>query len=49
MYGVAYGWEDIDWVRKTIDLVPEHLKDLESLYDKTVDNFINFWLKKIYG
>jgi len=49
MYGVAYGWEDIDWARKTIDLVPEHLKDLDSLYDKTVDNFINFWLKKIYG
>lgn len=49
MFGVAYGWDDISWAQKTIDFVPEHLKELEVLDNKTVDNFIKFWKKRIYG
>lgn len=49
MFGVAYGWDDLDWAKKTIDLVPDHIDDLEIMLDKTVDEFCNFWLKKVYG
>ena len=47
MYGVAYGWDDISWAKKTIDFVPEYLKSLEKIDDKTVDTFINFWYDKL--
>lgn len=49
MYGVAYGWDDLEWAKKTIDLVPDYIKDYEALTEKTVDNFCEFWLKKVYG
>ncbi|MAH07838.1 hypothetical protein CMI38_06330 [Candidatus Pacearchaeota archaeon] len=46
-YGCAFGIEDIEWANKTIDLVPDHLREMEKLDDKTVDNFIEFWEKKV--
>jgi hypothetical protein len=46
-FGVAYGWDDITWANKTIDFVPEYLKELEKIDDKTVDRFVNFWNKKL--
>lgn len=49
MYGVAYGWDDLDWAKKTIDLVPDYVKEYETLTEKTVDEFCQFWLKKVYG
>lgn len=49
LFGVAYGWEDIEWAEKTINLVPmlvEHLKEDDQ---QTIDNFVNFWEEKING
>ncbi len=46
-FGVAYGWDDITWANKTIDFVPEYLKELEKIDDKTVDKFVHFWNKKL--
>ena len=46
-FGVAYGWDDITWANKTIDFVPDYLKELEKIDDKTVDRFVNFWNKKL--
>jgi hypothetical protein len=46
-FGCAFGIEDIEWANKTIDLVPEHLKEMEKEDDKSVDNFIKFWEKKV--
>ena len=46
-FGCAFGIEDIEWANKTIDLVPDHLREMEKLDDKTVDNFIEFWEKKV--
>ena len=46
-FGVAYGLNDIDWANKTIDFAPDHLKELEKIDDKSVDNFIKYWEKKI--
>ena len=46
-YGCAFGIEDIEWANKTIDLVPDHLKEMEKEDDKSIDNFIKFWEKKI--
>lgn len=46
-FGVAYGWDDISWANKTIDFVPDYLKELEKIDDKTVDGFVYFWNKKL--
>lgn len=43
MFGVAYGIEDINWANKTIGLATNHLKELEIIDEKTVDDFIKFW------
>jgi hypothetical protein len=48
MFGVAYGWDDIGWANKTIDLVPNYLKELQKIDDKTVDGFIKYWENKIF-
>lgn len=46
MFGVAYGWDDLGWAEKTIDLVPDYIRELEKINDKTVDKFIDFWKKR---
>lgn len=46
MFGVAYGWNDLPWAEKTIDLVPNYMRELDKINDKTVDNFISFWKKR---
>lgn len=48
-FGVAYGWDDISWANKTIELVRNHIIELQKIDSKTVDQFVNFWEKKIYG
>ena len=47
-YGVAYGWDDLHWANDTIHLTTDYIKELEIIDDKTVDNFINYWKKKIF-
>lgn len=47
MFGVAYGWDDLCWAKKTIELVPNYLKELEKIDDKSVNNFIKFWENKL--
>lgn len=49
MFGVAYGWDDISWAEKTIDFVPNYLKELEVVDNKTVNNFVNFWENKLFN
>jgi hypothetical protein len=46
MFGIAYGFDDISWANKTLNLSTDYLKELEIIDDKTVDEFINFWIKK---
>lgn len=46
MFGVAYGIDDISWANKTIDLARNHLEELQKMDDKTVDSFIEFWLRR---
>jgi hypothetical protein len=48
MFGVAYGWDDLNWANKTLEFVTNHLKELEKIDDKTVDGFIKYWEKKIF-
>ena len=43
MFGIAYGFDDIGWANKTIELTRDYLKELEIIDDKTVDEFIKFW------
>lgn len=46
MFGVAYGLEDIHWANSTINLARGHLEELQKIDDKTVDEFIEFWLRR---
>jgi hypothetical protein len=45
--GVSYGIDDLDWAEKTISSMPKYIDFLIESDDKTIDEFINFWNKKI--
>lgn len=47
-YGIAYGWDDLQWANNTLPLVRDYIEQLEIIDDKTVDNFLNYWTKKIF-
>lgn len=46
-FGVAYGLNDISWANNTIDLVRDNLENLKTEDDKTVNDFVEFWEKKL--
>lgn len=48
MFGTAYGWDDIQWANKTINMVKEHLTELEKIDKKTIDKFVSFWETKLF-
>lgn len=45
--GVSYGFDDIQWSEKTKDFINTHIKNTKKLNDKTVDDFVKFWKKKL--
>jgi len=45
--GISYGFDDISWSNSTIHFIDEHVKNLEEIDNKTVDNFINYWKRKL--
>jgi len=45
--GISYGFDDISWSNSTIHFIDEHVKNLEEIDNKTVDNFINYWKTKL--
>jgi hypothetical protein len=45
--GVSYGIDDLDWAERTIGLMPEYVDFLIDSDNKTIDEFINFWSKKL--
>jgi len=47
MFGVAYGWDDIQWANQTVGMVRDHLLELEQIDKRTIDNFVNYWEKKL--
>lgn len=47
MFGVAYGFRDLTWCDNTLDYVPEYVDYLEMRDNETIDEFINFWKKKL--
>jgi len=47
LFGVAYGWDNVSWANKTIDLVRDNIVELKKRDSVTVDNFINYWEKKL--
>jgi hypothetical protein len=47
MYGIAYGLEDISWANKTIDFATDHIHELEKIDQKSVDEFVSYWEKKL--
>lgn len=46
LFGVACGFEDIEWAEKTINMVPQLVKELKKSDELTVDDFIKYWDKK---
>jgi hypothetical protein len=47
MYGVAYGWDDIQWANNTIPMVRNHLEELEKINQGTIDGFVEYWTNKL--
>lgn len=47
-YGIAYGWDDLQWANNTLPLVRDYISSLEKFDDKSVDSFISYWKKKIF-
>jgi hypothetical protein len=47
-YGIAYGWDDLQWANNTLPLVRDYISSLEKFDDKSVDSFINYWKNKIF-
>lgn len=48
MYGISYGWDDLQWAKDTIKLTRGYLEELEIIDNKNVDSFIKFWQEKIF-
>lgn len=49
MFGIAYGWDDIGWANKTIDLSRDNIENLKKSDTLTIDKLIKFWEKKIFN
>jgi hypothetical protein len=47
MFGVAYGFDDISWANKTIGFARDYIQELEKIDQKSVDDFISYWEKKL--
>jgi hypothetical protein len=47
LFGVAYGLDDISWADKTIGLVKNNIIELQNQDSITVDNFVEYWEKKL--
>ena len=47
MYGIAYVLEDISWANKTIDFATDRIHELEKIDQKSVDEFVSYWEKKL--
>ena len=45
--GVSYGIDDLDWAERTISSMPKYIDFLIESDDKTINEFINFWNKKL--
>jgi hypothetical protein len=46
-YGVAYGFDDLNWAEETIDLVTNNIKNLIESDNKSIQDFIDFWINRI--
>ena len=47
MYGVAYGLTNITWAKNTINMVENHLIELEKNDKETVKEFVKYWENKL--
>ena len=44
--GIAYGIDDVQWAVSTLPYIRDHIKSLETLNNKTVDDFVSYWEDK---
>jgi hypothetical protein len=49
MFGVSYGWDDLKWSDKTIDLSRSNIESLQKRDSETIDNFLRSWELKLIG
>ena len=45
--GISYGFDDLEWSILTKGYINNHINELEYLADKTVDDFVEFWKKRL--
>ncbi len=48
-YGVAYGFDEIEYAEKTLHLVKNNILEEQKNSLKSILNFNDFWYKKIFG
>lgn len=46
-FGIAYGFEDVEWMEKTLNEVPNYIKELQDKDSKTINDFVNFWKERM--
>ena len=47
MYGIAYGLNDITWANNTVNMVENHLIELNKNDKETIREFVKYWEKKL--
>ena len=48
-YGVAYGWDDLEYAENTRNMLRQNLIEIENEGKETIKEFIKFWEDKIDG
>lgn len=48
-YGVAYGFEDIEYAEKTLHLVKDNILKIQKSSFKSILNFNDYWYKKLFN
>jgi hypothetical protein len=48
MFGIAYGWGDIGWANKTIDLCRDNVENLKKSDKLSLDKLIKYWENKLF-
>lgn len=47
LFGVSCGFDDLEWAKKTIQMVPMLVEELKKSDELTIVNFIKYWENKI--
>ena len=47
--GIAYGFEDIEYAKKTLHLVKDNILEIQKSSFKSILDFNDYWYKKLFN